>query len=140
MKFLLKKILIILLMSFFVTNISFAASFNWTKVTKAKDGSFEFYSDKKTVFKVGQNTYFWQMTNNLKNIEDNVYSSITHNMANCETYEVKALIYSSYERPMGRGMLSMEAVVPADFPDYFEWVYYDKETTVQGEVLNEICD
>jgi hypothetical protein len=80
------------------------------------------------------------MTNNLKNIEDNVYSSITHNMANCETYEVKALIYSSYERPMGRGMLSMEAVVPADFPDYFEWVYYDKETTVQGEVLNEICD
>jgi|SRR6056300_306238 len=140
MKFLLKKILIILLMSFFVTNISFAASFNWTKVTKAKDGSFEFYYDKKTVFKVGQNTYFWQMTNNLKNIEDNVYSSITHNMANCETYEVKALIYSSYERPMGRGMLSMEAVVPADFPDYFEWVYYDKETTVQGEVLNEICD
>lgn len=127
-------------MSFFVTNISFAASFNWTKVTKAKDGSFEFYSDKKTVFKVGQNTYFWQMTNNLKNIEDNVYSSITHNMANCETYEVKVLIYSSYERPMGRGMLSMEAVVPADFPDYFEWVYYDKETTVQGEVLNEICD
>lgn len=140
MKFLLKKIFIILLMSFFVTNISFAASFNWTKVTKAKDGSFEFYSDKKTVFKVGQNTYFWQMTNNLKNIEDNVYSSITHNMANCETYEVKVLIYSSYERPMGRGMLSMEAVVPADFPDYFEWVYYDKETTVQGEVLNEICD
>ena len=140
MKFLLKKILIILLMSFFVTNISFAASFNWTKVTKAKDGSFEFYYDKKTVFKVGQNTYFWQMTNNLKNIEDNVYSSITHNMANCETHEVKALIYSSYERPMGRGMLSMEAVVPADFPDYFEWVYYDKETTVQGEVLNEICD
>lgn len=140
MKFLLKKIFIILLMSFFVTNISFAASFNWTKVTKAKDGSFEFYYDKKTVFKVGQNTYFWQMTNNLKNIEDNVYSSITHNMANCETYEVKVLIYSSYERPMGRGMLSMEAVVPADFPDYFEWVYYDKETTVQGEVLNEICD
>ena len=140
MKFLFKKIFIILMVCSFSMNISFAASFNWTKVTKAKDGSFEFYYDKKTVFKVGQNTYFWQMTNNLKNIEDNVYSSITHNMANCETYEVKALIYSSYERPMGRGMLSMEAVVPADFPDYFEWVYYDKETTVQGEVLNEICD
>ena len=140
MKFLLKKILIILLMSFFVTNISFAASFNWTKVTKAKDGSFEFYYDKKTVFKVGQNTYFWQMTNNLKNIEDNVYSSITHNMANCETYELKILIYSDYKRPMGRGMFDIEVVIPADFPDDFEWIYYDKETTMQGLVLNEICD
>ena len=139
MKFLFKKIFIILVICFFSTNISFAASFNWTKVTKAKDGSFEFYYDKKTVFKVGQNTYFWQMTNNLKNIEDNVYSSITHNMANCETYEVKALIFSSYERPMGRGMLDMEAIVPADFPDYFEWIYYDKETSVQGKVLNKIC-
>ena len=124
----------------FSMNISFVASFNWTKVTKAKDGSFEFYYDKKTVFKVGQNTYFWQMTNNLKNIEDNVYSNITHNMANCKTYEVKALIYSSYKRPMGRGILDIEAVVPADFPDYYEWVYYDKETTVQGQVLNEICN
>jgi hypothetical protein len=140
MKFLFKKIFIILMVCSFSMNISFAASFNWTKVTKAKDGSFEFYYDKKTVFKVGQNTYFWQMTNNLKNIEDNVYSNITHNMANCVTYEVKALIYSSYKRPMGRGILDIEAVVPADFPDYYEWVYYDKETTVQGQVLNEICN
>jgi len=140
MKFLLKKILIIILMSFFVTNISFAASFNWTRVTKAKDGSFEFFYDKKTVFKVGQNTYFWQMTNNLKNIEDNVYSSITHNMANCETYELKILIYSDYKRPMGRGMFDIEVVIPADFPDDFEWIYFDKETTMQGLVLNEICD
>ena len=140
MKFLLKKILIIILMSFFVANISFAASFNWTRVAKAKDGSFEFFYDKKTVFKVGQNTYFWQMTNNLKNIEDNVYSSITHNMANCETYELKILIYSDYKRPMGRGMFDIEVVIPADFPDDFEWIYFDKETTMQGLVLNEICD
>ena len=139
MKFLLKKILIIILMSFFVANISFAASFNWTRATKAKDGSFEFFYDKKTVFKVGQNTYFWQMTNNLKNIDDNIYSSITHNMANCETYELRILIYSDYKRPMGRGMFDMEVVIPADLPDNFEWIYYDKDT-VQGHVLNEICD
>ena len=140
MKFLFKKIFIILVICFFSMNISFAASFNWTKSTKAKDGSFEVFYDKKTVFKLGQNIYFWQMTNNLKDIKENVYSTITHNMANCETYEVKALIYSSYERPMGRGILNMEAVVPVDFSDYYKWIYYDKETTVQGQVLNEICN
>ena len=140
MKFLFKKIFIILVICFFSMNISFAASFNWTKSTKAKDGSFEVFYDKKTVFKLGQNTYFWQMTNNLKDIKENVYSTITHNMANCETYELRILIYSDYKRPMGRGMFDLEVVIPADFPDNFEWIYYDKETTMQGLVLNEICD
>jgi hypothetical protein len=80
------------------------------------------------------------MTNNFKEINNNVYSTIIHNMVKCETYEVKALVYVDFERPMGRGTPITEAIVPVDYPDYHKWIYYDKNNTVQGQVLSEICD
>jgi len=140
MKNLFKKIFIVLVISFYSANISDAATFNWTYASKAKDDSFELHYDKKTVFQLGDKTFFWQMTNNFKEINNNVYSTIIHNMVKCETYEVKALVYVDFERPMGRGSPTTEAIVPVDFPDYHEWIYYDKNNTVQGQVLSEICD
>jgi len=140
MKLFFKKILIILFSNILFTNIVYSATFNWTKVAKAEDGSFEIFYDKKSVLRNGVNIYYWQMINNLKDIEDDIYSSISHNMANCDSYEMKPLTIVSFKSPMGRGPTDMELIIPKDAPDYFKWEYFDKKTTMQGLVLSDVCN
>ena len=140
MKLFYKKILIILFSNILFTNIVYSATFNWTKVAKAKDGSFELFYDKKSVLRNGQFIYFWQMMNNLKDIEDDIYSNISHNMVNCDSYETKQLTLVTYKSPMGRGARDLEIIIPKDLPDYFKWEYFDKKTTMQGLVLSEVCN
>jgi len=133
-----KFFLIIFLYSCFTSN-SISTTFNWTKVIVSKNGSTELFYDKKTVFKVGANVYFWQLTNNLANVKENIFSTISHIMVNCNTYEARNITYTDFKRPMSRGASDMEMIIPESQPDYFDWVYYSEKETIQGLVLKEVC-
>ena len=133
-----KFFLIIFLYSCFTSN-SISTTFNWTKVTVSENGTTELFYDKDTVFKVGGNVYFWQLTNNLKNVKENIFSTISHIMANCNTYEARNITYTDFKRPMSRGASDMEMIIPESKPDYFDWIYYSEKQTIQGLVLKEVC-
>lgn len=133
-----KFFLIIFLYSCFTSN-SISTTFNWTKVTVSENGTTELFYDKDTVFKVGGNVYFWQLTNNLKNVKENIFSTISHIMANCNTFEARNITYTDFKRPMSRGASDMEMIIPESQPDYFDWVYYSEKETIQGLVLKEVC-
>jgi hypothetical protein len=133
-----KFFLIIFLYSCFASN-SFSTTFNWTKVTVSENGTTELFYDKDTVFKVGGNVYFWQLTNNLKNVKENIFSTISHIMANCNTFEARNITYTDFKRPMSRGTSDMEMIIPESQPDYFDWIYYSEKQTIQGLVLKEVC-
>lgn len=133
-----KFFLIIFLYSCFTSN-SISTTFNWTKVTVSENGTTELFYDKDTVFKVGGNVYFWQLTNNLKNVKENIFSTISHIMANCNTFEARNITYTDFKRPMSRGAPDMEMIIPESQPDYFDWIYYSEKETIQGLVLKEVC-
>ena len=135
----LKKISLKIIFNFLLINSALSATFEWTKVIKSKDDTTELYYDKNTVFKVGNNVYFWQLTNNLRNIKDNIFSTISHIMVNCKSFEARNITYTDFRRPMIRGNFDTEMIVPESLPDYFEWIYYDKNETIQGIVLDEVC-
>lgn len=135
----LKKISLIIIFNFLLIHSALSATFEWTKVIRSKDDTTELYYDKNTVFKVGNNVYFWQLTNNLRNIKDNIFSTISHIMVNCKSFEARNITYTDFRRPMIRGNFDTEMIVPESLPDYFEWIYYDKNETIQGIVLDEVC-
>ena len=135
----LKKISLIIIFNFLLIHSALSATFEWTKVIKSKDDTTELYYDKNTVFKVGNNVYFWQLTNNLRNIKDNIFSTISHIMVNCKSFEARNITYTDFRRPMIRGNFDTEMIVPESLPDYFEWIYYDKNETIQGIVLDAVC-
>ena len=135
----LKNFFLIILLYLCLASNAISTTFNWTKVIVSKNGSTELFYDKKTVFKVGANVYFWQLTNNLANVKENIFSTISHIMVNCNTYEARNITYTDFKRPMSRGASDMEMIVPESQPDYFDWVYYSEKETIQGLVLKEVC-
>ena len=130
------KIIIFYLLSF---NAVFSATFNWTIVPETRNSSSEAFYDKKTVFFVGEYVYFWQLTNKLEDINDGIYSVITHNMANCDTYELRVISYSDYKKPMGKGSADLEMIIPEVNLKMFDWRYFDRNKSIQGAVLDKVC-
>ena len=82
-----KKIFFIFIFFSFLTTITNAANFNWTKYNTDIDGTTEWYYDKKSILKVGSYKFYWVLTNNLADIKDGEYSTINHHMVNCDTFE-----------------------------------------------------
>jgi hypothetical protein len=135
----LKNFFLIILLYLCLASNAISTTFNWTKVTVSENGTTELFYDKDTVFKVGANVYFWQLTNNLANVKENIFSTISHIMVNCNTYEARNITYTDFKRPMSRGASDMEMIIPESQPDYFDWVYYSEKETIQGLVLKEVC-
>jgi hypothetical protein len=135
----LKNFFLIILLYLCLASNAISTTFNWTKVTVSENGTTELFYDKDTVFKVGANVYFWQLTNNLANVKKNIFSTISHIMVNCNTYEARNITYTDFKRPMSRGASDMEMIIPESQPDYFDWVYYSEKETIQGLVLKEVC-
>lgn len=129
-------IIIFYLLSF---NAVLSATFNWTIVPETGSSSSQAFYDKKTVFFVGEYVYFWQLTNNLEDIDDGIYSVITHNMANCDTYELRVISYSDYKKPMGKGSADLEMIIPEVNLKMFDWRYFDRNKSIQGAVLDKVC-
>ena len=140
MKKKIKVIFLIIIFNFFLNHSAYSETFKWKKVVRSKSNSTELFYDDNTVLKVGNNVYFWQLTNNLGNIKDNIFSTISHVMVNCKTFEARNITYTDFKRPMMRGDHNFEMIVPENLPDLFEWIYYDREETIQGIVLDQVCE
>ncbi len=137
-KFMRKIIFIFFFISFF-SNICFGATFNWKKAAVTDDDTSEWFYDPKTVFKVGDYTYYWILSNYLKDIEDDIYSVIGLHMVNCENYESRWISYTGYNRPMGKGTAVEDYIIPAIDVKYFEWTYFDPRNTTYGTLLKKVC-
>ena len=140
MKRILSTIFIFLFLFLFlnVGNL-FAASFNWKSVGLS-DADTEWYYDRKTVFEVDDYRYYWILANYLKDIEDDVFSVIGHHMVNCQTQESRWITYTSYNRPMGRGEVLDNWVIPEIDMNYFKWEYFDENNTIYGRLMKEVCE
>ena len=135
-----KKTFLIILIYTLFSSSSISASFNWTKIKEASSDEMAIFYDKKTVFKVGEYIYFWQLTNYLKNIENDIHSIIVHNIVNCDTYELKIVSYADFKRPMARGMVDLEMIVPEQDIELFKWNYFDKNSSAGGPIITEVCN
>jgi len=133
-----KLFLFLIIFNLLSVNLN-AATFNWTKHNVAADGSMEIYYDKKTIFQVGSYKYYWTLGNFLKDVQDDIYSSVGHHMANCSTNEVKMITFTIYDAPMARGNVIYDFIEPEETPEKFLWEYYDPKESLYGEMLEEIC-
>ncbi len=134
-----KRLISAIILIFFFSNISFGASLQWKKVATTNDDTSEWYYDKKTVVKVGEYRYYWILTNYLRDIEDNIFSVIGYHMVNCNSYESRWMTYTGFDRPMGRGNVVDDYVIPAISLDFFEWKYFHPENTTYGTLLKQVC-
>jgi len=135
-----KKIIILILFFLSFNFSSYSATFNWTKVNQSNDETFELYYDKKTVLSTGRYFFYWQLLNYKKKQDNNILSLITHNMVNCETSEIKVISYTDFKDNMGKGSSDFEMIVPENEPESFKWIYYDINTTIQGQVIKSVCN
>ena len=123
------------------SNTLHAADFQWTKIVTTSDRATEFYIEKKSIKKVGKLHFYWLMANYLKHEENddpNVNSVITSNILNCKTSEVKTVTYASFNSNRARGNINTEIIIPDEDINYFDWNYYDEDTSL-GMVIQEIC-
>ena len=132
--------------SFISLNKGLLESIAWNSLTKKEIRVFiylysclQWYYDKKSVFKVGNYKFFWQLVN-YNERKDGIESVIFHAMVNCDNYETRWLTNTSYSRKMGKGRIVMEFIVPEDIPEEFDWTYYHPKNTTQGIVLKKVCE
>ena len=136
-----KKILYLFIIFLFSMSTLHAANFSWSKIVTTSDRATEFYIEKKSIKKVGKFHFYWLMANYLKHEEGddpNVNSVITSNILNCKTSEVKTVTYISFNSNRARGKINTEMIIPDEDINYFDWNYYDEDTSL-GVVIKEIC-
>ena len=136
-----KKILHFFFIFIISSNTVYAVDFKWTKIVTTSDNATEFYIEKKSIKKVGKLHFYWLMANYLKHEENddpNVNSVITSNILNCKTSEVKTVTYTSFNSNRARGGINTEIIIPDEDINYFDWNYYDEDTSL-GMVIQEIC-
>ena len=137
-----KKIILVLVFVLISTNNLYAANFKWTKIVTTADGVTEFYIEKKSIKKLGNFHYYWSLADYLKLEEGddpNEKSSITFNILNCKTSEVKTVTFTGFNLNKGRGEINSDFIVP-DIGDlsYFDWKHYGENTSF-GRVFKEVC-
>ena len=127
--------LVVILIS---TNILHAAKFSWKKIsTNTKKDIF--YLDKNTVYRIGDYIYYWMLVDYYDS-DDEIQSSITHNMVKCSTLENRPISFAGFTKKKGRGepKTGLDFIVPEDVPDMFEWTKFRKRST-HGSLLVEVC-
>jgi len=117
------------------------ADFRWTKIVTSFDGATEFYIDKNSVRKVGKFHYYWMMSNYLileEGDNPNVKSTMTSNILNCKTKELKSVSFISFNLNKARGQIINDVIIPDEDISYFDWEHFGKKTSF-GAVFKEVC-
>ena len=135
-----KKIFFIVIVLITFSSNAFSQVFNWHKYDITANNDTEIYYDEKTIFQVGSYKFYWVLTNFLKNVEGDNFSSIGHHMANCKTNEVKMITFTFFDGLMGKGNVNYDFIDPEEYPEKFKWEHYDPKTTIYGGMLEEICN
>ena len=137
-----KRIILVLVIILISTNTLHAANFKWTKIVTTVDDATEFSIEKKSIKKLGNYHYYWLLANYLKLDEGddpNEKSSITFNILNCKSSEVKTVTFTGFNLNKGKGKISSDFIVP-DIGDLslFDWKHYSEKTSF-GKVFKEVC-
>ena len=101
-----KRIILVVIFILISTNALHATKFNWTDGMKAKDGSTEFYIDKKSIKRIGNYIYYWTLANYLKYEEGentDIKSVISFHRIDCNDMGYQIILMSLYGEYMGRG-------------------------------------
>ena len=114
-----------------------SANFNWSKIATTDDGNTTNYLDKSTVYKSGSYNYYWQMANYNDENED-INSVVSFNMANCNNYEMRVIIFISYSGKMGNGNIIDDLVLPEASKEYFVWNKFP-DNSIQRRVVKKVC-
>ena len=110
-----KKLILTLVVILFSTNTLFAKQIKWTKIVTTEDRTTEFYLDKKSIRKVGEFHYFWMMSDYLileEGDNPDTKSSITFNIINCKTNELKRVTMTTFTLNNVKGKISSDFIVP----------------------------
>lgn len=132
-----KKLLSIVIMCFLLSVHANSANFNWSKIATTDDGSTTNYLDKSTVYKSGSYNYYWQMANYNDENED-INSVVSFNMANCNNYEMRVIIFISYSGKMGNGNIIDDLVLPEASKEHFVWNKFP-DNSIQRNVVKKVC-
>ena len=136
-----KKLILTLVVILFSTNTLFAKQIKWTKIVTTEDRTTEFYLDKKSIRKVGEFHYFWMMSDYLileEGDNPDTKSSITFNIINNKTNELKRVTMTTFTLNNVKGKISSNFIVPDLGMDLFQWRFYSEETAF-GMVFKEVC-
>tara|TARA_B100001173_G_scaffold289644_1_gene279675 strand:+ start:364 stop:777 length:414 start_codon:yes stop_codon:yes gene_type:complete len=132
-----KKLLSIVIMCFLLSVHANSANFNWSKIATTDDGNTTNYLDKSTVYKSGSYNYYWQMANYNDENED-INSVVSFNMANCNNYEMRVIIFISYSGKMGNGNIIDDLVLPEASKEHFVWNKFP-DNSIQRSVVKKVC-
>ena len=141
LRFLMKKLFIIILVLFFSVKTTYAEDYSWSRVVSTTDKYTDFYIDKKSVRKVGKFHYFWMMADYIKLEKDddpNIRSNITFNILNCKTNEFKMVTHTSFTLNKAKGRIDMDEIIPDFDISYFDWQYFSEDTSF-GMVFSKVC-
>jgi len=133
-----KKLILTLVVILISTNILHAAKFKWKKISTNTENAI-FYLDINTVYRVGDYIYYWMLVDSFS-LDEEIKSSITHNMVKCSTLENRPISFAGFAKKKGRGepVNGLDFIVPEDVPDMFEWTKFRKNSS-HGNLLVEVC-
>ena len=102
----------------------------WTEVVTNKAGNT--YVDLDNIKKVDDFVFFWAVTDFLKPLENQYFSSKVFHQIDCKLFRYKDLNMYFHKEPMGKG-IALE-VKPAE-----KWHYTEKKTTIEV-MVRSVCD
>ena len=123
------KILFIILL--FYPSISFA-EYKWKKIGSNIDGDV-YYVDLLSIKKVGDNAYFFNLTDYIKPTKHGDLSSKVYQEYNCLDYSFRYLKDFYYEKPMGNGVPS------ATSSELSEW-YDSPRGSISAIMAKFVCN
>ena len=129
------KFFSLFLLFLFYNGVSLSQDFSWKKVVISKNGSNEFYLDRKSIRSIGNYNYQWLMTNYLKEF-DEVKSDISYTTIDCKRNRMQIVIWSEYSEHDAKGQITGHSL---STDDELEWANA-KDGTIMSALIKSSCD
>ena len=127
-----KKLILILLMTFTVTLLSPSYA-KWTKVTEGVDGD-TYYVDFERIRKHGGFVFYWVLSDYIKTTPYGDLSTKVYSHGDCKLFQEKILSFSFHKEPMGGGNGDIQKPVK----EYQGW-QNPLPNSVNENILKRVC-